>query len=90
VVGGCWSITANNMRHLIGSGKRKRSSISRKTRMRRARFDSELSPSQRRSGRSSPMTVADRHEIILDIFGTRDARSPDQVDLARWNIRCRD
>src|SRR5436189_6243573 len=49
-------------------------------------FDNELSPSQQRNWEElAGMTVADRHEIILDIFGaraqTREARI--QVDLAR-------
>ena len=49
-------------------------------------FDNELSPSQQRNWEElAGMTVADRHEIILDIFGaraqSREARI--QVDLAR-------
>ena len=49
-------------------------------------FDNELSPSQQRNWEElAGMTVADRQEIILDIFGaraqTREARI--QVDLAR-------
>jgi GTP-binding protein HflX len=49
-------------------------------------FDNELSPAQQRNWEElSAVTVADRQEIILDIFGararTREARI--QVDLAR-------
>lgn len=49
-------------------------------------FDNELSPSQQRNWEElAGITVADRQEIILDIFGaraqTREARI--QVDLAR-------
>jgi GTP-binding protein HflX len=51
-------------------------------------FDNELSPSQQRNWEElAGMTVADRQEIILDIFGaraqTREARI--QVDLARMS-----
>ena len=49
-------------------------------------FDNELTPSQQRNWEElAGMTVMDRHEIILDIFGaraqTREARI--QVDLAQ-------
>lgn len=81
------SYRENHARYLIGSGKAQEI-------VERARelecdvliFDNELSPSQQRNWEElAGMTVADRQEIILDIFGaraqTREARI--QVDLAR-------
>ena len=51
-------------------------------------FDNELTPAQQRNWEElTKMTVIDRHEVILDIFGTRaqtrEARI--QVDLARMS-----
>ncbi|MDQ3414421.1 MAG: GTPase HflX, partial [Verrucomicrobiota bacterium] len=81
------SYRENHARYLIGSGKAQEI-------VDRAQelecdvliFDNELSPSQQRNWEElAGMTVADRQEIILDIFGaraqTREARI--QVDLAR-------
>ncbi len=81
------SYRENHARYLIGSGKAQEI-------VDRAKelecdvliFDNELSPSQQRNWEElAGMTVADRQEIILDIFGarahTREARI--QVDLAR-------
>ncbi len=81
------SYRENHARYLIGSGKAEEI-------VARAKelgcdvliFDNELSPSQQRNWEElAGMTVADRQEIILDIFGaraqTREARI--QVDLAR-------
>ena len=81
------SYRENHARYLIGSGKAQEI-------VDRARelecdvliFDNELSPSQQRNWEElAGITVADRQEIILDIFGarahTREARI--QVDLAR-------
>ena len=81
------SYRENHARYLIGSGKAQEI-------VERAKelecdvliFDNELSPSQQRNWEElAGMTVADRQEIILDIFGaraqTREARI--QVDLAR-------
>jgi GTP-binding protein HflX len=81
------SYRENHARYLIGSGKAEEI-------VARARelecdvliFDNELSPSQQRNWEElAGITVADRQEIILDIFGaraqTREARI--QVDLAR-------
>ncbi len=81
------SYRENHARYLIGSGKAQEI-------VDRAKelecdvliFDNELSASQQRNWEElAGMTVADRQEIILDIFGaraqTREARI--QVDLAR-------
>lgn len=81
------SYRENHARYLIGSGKAQEV-------VDRAKelecdvliFDNELSASQQRNWEElAGMTVADRQEIILDIFGaraqTREARI--QVDLAR-------
>lgn len=81
------SYRENHARYLIGAGKAQEI-------VDRAKelecdvliFDNELSPSQQRNWEKlAGVTVADRQEIILDIFGaraqTREARI--QVDLAR-------
>ncbi|MEO5754866.1 MAG: GTPase HflX [Chthoniobacterales bacterium] len=81
------SYRENHARYLIGSGKAQEI-------VNRAKelecdvliFDNELSPSQQRNWEElAGITVADRQEIILDIFGaraqSREARI--QVDLAR-------
>jgi len=74
-------------RYLIGSGKAQEIvDLAKKLECDVLVFDNELSPSQQRNWEElAGMTVADRHEIILDIFGaraqTREARI--QVDLAR-------
>jgi len=74
-------------RYLIGSGKAQEIvDLAKKLDCDVLVFDNELSPSQQRNWEElAGMTVADRHEIILDIFGaraqTREARI--QVDLAR-------
>ncbi|HEX8279886.1 MAG TPA: GTPase HflX [Chthoniobacterales bacterium] len=74
-------------RYLIGSGKAQE--IADRAKLLECDviiFDNELSPSQQRNWEElAGATVADRQEIILDIFGaraqTREARI--QVDLAR-------
>jgi GTP-binding protein HflX len=77
----------NHPRYLIGSGKAQEIvDLAKKLECDVLVFDNELSPSQQRNWEElAEMTVADRHEIILDIFGaraqTREARI--QVDLAR-------
>src|SRR5438046_4456833 len=77
----------NHPRYLIGSGKAQEIvDLAKKLECDVLVFDNELSPSQQRNWEElAGMTVADRHEIILDIFGaraqTREARI--QVDLAR-------
>ena len=77
----------NHARYLIGSGKAQELvDFAKEHECDVLIFDNELSPSQQRNWETlSGMTVADRHEIILDIFGaraqTREARI--QVDLAR-------
>jgi GTPase len=77
----------NHARYLIGSGKAQELvDIAKAKECDVLIFDNELSPSQQRNWEElSGLTVADRHEIILDIFGaraqTREARI--QVDLAR-------
>lgn len=74
-------------RYLIGSGKaREIVDFAKQLRCDVIVFDNELSPSQQRNWEElAGVTVADRQEIILDIFGaraqTREARI--QVDLAR-------
>src|ERR1043166_4730556 len=76
-------------RYLIGSGKAQEIADLVKTlECDVIVFDNELSPSQQRNWEElAGMTVADRQEIILDIFGaraqTREARI--QVDLARMS-----
>ena len=77
----------NHARYLIGSGKAQELvDFAKEHECDVLIFDNELSPSQQRNWEElSGMTVADRQEIILDIFGaraqTREARI--QVDLAR-------
>ncbi len=77
----------NHARYLIGSGKAQEIvDFAKANECDVLIFDNELSPSQQRNWEElSGITVADRHEIILDIFGararTREARI--QVDLAR-------
>ncbi|MEO5720187.1 MAG: GTPase HflX [Chthoniobacterales bacterium] len=77
----------NHARYLIGSGKAQEIvDLAKENECDVLIFDNELSPSQQRNWEElAGMTVADRHEIILDIFGarahTREARI--QVDLAR-------
>jgi len=77
----------NHPRYLIGSGKAQEIvDHAKELACDVLVFDNELSPSQQRNWEElAGMTVADRHEIILDIFGaraqTREARI--QVDLAR-------
>ena len=77
----------NHARYLIGSGKAQEIvDLAKELGCDVLIFDNELSPSQQRNWEElAGMTVADRHEIILDIFGaraqTREARI--QVDLAR-------
>ncbi|MDQ6654942.1 MAG: GTPase HflX [Verrucomicrobiota bacterium] len=77
----------NQPRYLIGSGKAQELiDLAKQNECDVLIFDNELSPSQQRNWEElSGMTVADRQEIILDIFGaraqTREARI--QVDLAR-------
>ncbi|MEP6810699.1 MAG: GTPase HflX, partial [Chthoniobacterales bacterium] len=77
----------NHARYLIGSGKAQEMvDFAKEHKCDVLIFDNELSPSQQRNWEElAGMTVADRHEIILDIFGaraqTREARI--QVDLAR-------
>src|SRR5450755_4579396 len=74
-------------RYLIGSGKAQEMvDLAKENECDVLILDNELSPSQQRNWEElAGMTVADRHEIILDIFGaraqTREARI--QVDLAR-------
>lgn len=77
----------NHARYLIGSGKAQEIVDCAKAHECDVLiFDNVLSPSQQRNWEElAGMTVADRQEIILDIFGaraqTREARI--QVDLAR-------
>src|SRR5204863_126471 len=79
----------NHPRYLIGSGKAQEIvDLAKKLECDVLVFDNELSPSQQRNWEElAGMTVADRQEIILDIFGaraqTREARI--QVDLARMS-----
>ena len=74
-------------RFLIGSGKAEEIAAVMKERGCDVMiFDNELTPAQQRNWEEiTGVTVVDRHEIILDIFGaraqTREARI--QVDLAR-------
>ena len=77
----------NHARYLIGSGKAQELvDFAKEHECDVLIFDNELTPSQQRNWEElSGKTVADRQEIILDIFGaraqTREARI--QVDLAR-------
>ncbi len=77
----------NHARYLIGSGKAQEIvDYAKEKECDVLIFDNELSPSQQRNWEElAGMTVADRQEIILDIFGaraqSREARI--QVDLAR-------
>jgi GTPase len=79
----------NHARYLIGSGKAEEIvDLAKKLECDVLVFDNELSPSQQRNWETlAGMTVADRQEIILDIFGaraqSREARI--QVDLARMS-----
>ncbi|MEY2440318.1 MAG: GTPase [Verrucomicrobiota bacterium] len=79
----------NHPRFLIGSGKAQEMvDLAKKHECDVLVFDNVLSPSQQRNWEElAGMTVADRQEIILDIFGarahTREARI--QVDLARMS-----
>lgn len=81
------SYRENHPRFLIGSGKAQEIvDLAKEEKCDVLIFDNELSPSQQRNWEElAGMTVADRHEIILDIFGaraqSREARI--QVDLAR-------
>jgi GTP-binding protein HflX len=77
----------NHARYLLGSGKAQELvDFAKEHECDVLIFDNELNPSQQRNWEElSGLTVADRQEIILDIFGaraqTREARI--QVDLAR-------
>jgi GTP-binding protein HflX len=77
----------SHARYLIGTGKaREIADIVKQSECDVIIFDNELSPAQQRNWEElAGVTVADRQEIILDIFGararTREARI--QVDLAR-------
>lgn len=77
----------SHARYLVGSGKAQEIADLVKSRECDVIiFDNELTPAQQRNWEElSGVTVADRQEIILDIFGararTREARI--QVDLAR-------
>jgi GTP-binding protein HflX len=73
----------NNARYLIGSGKAEQIAARVKELECDALvFDNELSPGQQRNWEElAGVTVVDRHEIILDIFGARTWRA--------WNTRCR-
>ena len=77
----------NHARYLIGSGKAEEIvEYAKELKCDVIVFDNELSPSQQRNWEElAGVTVADRQEIILDIFGaraqSREARI--QVDLAR-------
>src|SRR3982750_23457 len=79
----------NHARYLIGSGKAQEvADLAKQLECDVLVFDNQLSPSQQRNWEElAGMTVADRQEIILDIFGaraqTREARI--QVDLARMS-----
>jgi GTP-binding protein HflX len=74
------SYRENHARYLIGSGKAQEIvDFAKEHECDVLIFDNELSPSQQRNWEElSGLTVADRHEIILDIFGaraqTREAR----------------
>lgn len=77
----------NHARYLLGSGKaQKIVELAKEHKCDVLIVDNNLSPSQQRNWEElAGITVADREEIILDIFGaraqTREARI--QVDLAR-------
>src|SRR3954468_20130662 len=77
----------NHARYLIGSGKAQEvADLAKQLECDVLIFDNSLSPSQQRNWEElAGIPVADREEIILDIFGaraqTREARI--QVDLAR-------
>ncbi len=77
----------SHARLLIGSGKAQEiADLMKKLECDVVIFDNELTPAQQRNWEElTGVTVADRQEIILDIFGaraqTREARI--QVDLAR-------
>ena len=81
------SYRENQPRYLIGSGKAEEiAAFAKEQKCDVIVFDNELSPSQQRNWEElAGVTVADRQEIILDIFGaraqSREARI--QVDLAR-------
>jgi len=77
----------SHARYLVGTGKAQEiADIVKKSECDVIIFDNELSPAQQRNWEElAGVTVADRQEIILDIFGAR-ARSREariQVDLAR-------
>src|SRR3982750_1612963 len=77
----------NHARYLIGAGKAQEiADLAKSEECDVLVFDNQLSPSQQRNWEElAGITVADRQEIILDIFGaraqSREARI--QVDLAR-------
>lgn len=77
----------NHARYLIGSGKAEElAALLKEKQCDVLVFDNELTPAQQRNWEQlTGVTVADREEIILDIFGararTREARL--QVDVAR-------
>jgi GTP-binding protein HflX len=77
----------SHARYLVGSGKAQEiADLVKKLECDIIIFDNELTPAQQRNWEElAEVTVADRQEIILDIFGararTREARI--QVDLAR-------
>ena len=77
----------NHARYLVGSGKAQEiADLVKKLECDTIIFDNVLTPAQQRNWEElADVTVADRQEIILDIFGTR-AKSREariQVDLAR-------
>ena len=77
----------NHARYLVGSGKAEElAALLKEKQCDVLIFDNELTPAQQRNWEQlTNVTVADREEIILDIFGararTREARL--QVDVAR-------
>src|SRR3954451_18028928 len=77
----------NHARYLIGSGKAQEIvDFAKERECDVLVFDNELSPSQQRNWEElAGMTVADRHEIILDIFGARGQtrEAGIQVDVSR-------
>jgi hypothetical protein len=80
----------NHARYLIGSGKAQELvDYAKSLKCDVLIFDNELSPSQQRNWEElAGMTVADRQEIILDIFGARaagDALAVANTDRDNWN-----
>lgn len=77
----------SHARYLLGSGKAEEiAEIVKEEKLDAVIFDNELTPAQQRNWEAlTGVTVIDRHEVILDIFGarakTREARL--QVDVAR-------